>query len=757
MNRRRLHARFWLAVLAGAWSAPQPSGAEAVFGFRDSAASKQLALEQRFTEHLEPSRLRESMRELSAKPHHTGSPAGRAVAESIAAKFRSWGFETRIETVYALMPTPKDRVVAMIAPRPYRARLEPPAIPGHEPGNNEGSLPPYNAYSADGEVTADAVYVNYGLREDYAELERLGVDVRGKIVIARYGRAFRGMKPRLAGEMGAVGTILYSDPADYGYRRGVVYPEGPYLPSSGYQRGSVINATLRTGDPLTPGVGATSEPDGFSLDQAADVISPVPVQPLSADDVHPILAAMTGPAAPAEWQGALPITYRLGGTVRLRLEVQQDWRTVPVHNVVAMLRGDTWPDEWVLRGNNHDAWNYGAMVPLSGLVTLLEEARAIGRLAADGWGPRRTLVYLAWDGEEQGLLGSTEWVETHADILREKAVVYVNSGITTQGFFEAGGSPALERMVDEVARTVRDPKLNVPVYDRLAARMRLEGESLERYRLAPPGLASDWTPFIHHLGIASLDYAFEGEADSGVYHSIYDTFEFFERFGDPGYRYGVALAEANGRTMLRLANAEVLPFDFTGTADAIAGYVTGLEALVVEMRERTRRHNLLVRRGVPALADDPDAPLAPAVLAEEVPPLELGPLDDAAAGLARSAERYAEALAAFRASPTVLADAELVRLNGILRQSERRLAPAEGLPGRPWYRHLLYAPGHYTGHAVKTLPGVREAVERRQWPDVEPTVRAVARAIGSYATEADRAAEVLEKAVRQARGSQEDD
>jgi N-acetylated-alpha-linked acidic dipeptidase len=304
---------------------------------------------------------------------------------------------------------------------------------------------------------------------------------------------------------------------------------------------------------------------------------------------------------------------------------------------------------------------------------------------------------------------------------------------------------------------VRDPKLNVPVYDRVAARMRLQGESLERYRLAPPGLASDWTPFIHHLGIASLDYAFEGEADSGVYHSIYDTFEFFDRFGDPGYRYGVALAEANGRTMLRLANAEVLPFDFTGTANALAGYVTELETLVDEMRKRTRRHNLLVGQRVPALANDPDAPLAPSALAEEIPALELGPLDDAVAGLARSAERYAKALSAFRASPAALTDAELARLNRILRQSERRLAPAEGLPGRPWYRHLVYAPGHYTGHVVRTLPGVREAVERRQWPDVEPAVRAVARAIGSYATEADRAAELLEKAVRQAHGSQEDD
>ena len=754
MKPRRLHARLWLTIVAGAWSAV-PANAEFVHGFSEQATSEQLALERRFAANLEASRLRESMRELSARPHHTGSPGGRAVAESIAASFRSSGFDTRIETFYALMPTPKDRVVEMLAPREYRARLAPPAVPGE--ASNEVSLPPYNAYSADGEVTADAVYVNFGQRADYAELERLGVDVEGKIVIARYGRIFRGSKARLAAEMGAVGAILYSDPADTGYRRGAVYPEGPYLPSGGYQRGSVMNVTLRTGDPLSPGVGATSEPENFSLDDAAEATSPVPVQPVSEDDVHPILAAMTGPVAPAEWQGALPITYRLGGTVRLRLKVQQDWQIVPVHNVVAMLRGDTWPDEWVLRGNNHDAWNYGAMVPLSGLVTMLEEARAIGRLTADGWRPRRTLVYLAWDGEEQGLLGSTEWVETHADTLRENAVAYVNSGITTQGFFNAGGSHSLETLVDGIARTVRDPKLDVPVYDRVAALMLSQGESLDRYRLAPPGLASDWTPFIHHLGIASHDHAFDGEADSGVYHSIYDTFDFFDRFGDPGYRYGVTLAEANGRTMLRLANSDVLPFDFTGTAAALAGYVTDLETFVDEMREQAQRHNLLVRKGLRALANDPDVPLSPPALVAEVPALEFQSLHEAVTELARSAGRYAKALAAYRASPATLSEAELAELNRVLRQSEQQLAPLQGLPRRPWYRHLLHAPDHRTGEPLKTLPAVREAIERQQWADVEPAVAAVARAIRNYASEAGRAAELLEQALRQGRKPKQHD
>lgn len=399
------------------------------------------------------------------------------------------------------MSTPGERRVEMLAPHSYTASLTEPAFPGISPDHVEGSLPPYNAYSADGDVTAPAVYVNYGTVEDYEVLARHRVDVAGKIVIARLGRVFRGIKPRLAAERGAIGMILYSDPADYGYAQGVAYPDGPFLPIDGYQRGSVLDITQFTGDPLTPGTGATSKPGTFSLDEASGVLSPVPVLPLSARDARPILAAMEGPVVPAEWRGALPITYRVGDNVTVRIKVQQQWDIVALHNVVAVLEGSTWPDEWVLRGNNHDAWNYGALVALSGLVSMLEEARGIGQLTKTGWRPKRTLIYLAWDGEELGLMGSTEWAETHAVALREKAVAYLNTGVTARGIFAAGGSHALESLVDQIAKTVRDPRLDVPLFDRAAAFTRVHGEAAERddlefanrYRLAALGIGSDWT------------------------------------------------------------------------------------------------------------------------------------------------------------------------------------------------------------------------------------------------------------------------
>ena len=684
-------------------------------GFAAAAAREQLALESRFAASLDAANLRKWLQELTARPHHTGSPGGRQVAEQIAAKFRSWGFETKIETFYALMSLPGERRVEMIAPRRFRAALEEPPVPGRTPADTHGSLPPYNVYSSDGDVTADAVYVNYGLPEDYAELERLGIGVAGKIVVARYGRAYRGIKPRLAAAHGAVGTLLFSDPADAGIGRGAAYPKGPFLPLAGYQRGSVLDITRFPGDPLTPGKGATQRPRAFDLKDIKQSVSPVPVLPLSASDAQPILEAMSGPDAPTAWQGGLPLTYRVGGKVRVRLKVAQKWTIAPLHNVVATLGGSTWPDEWILRGNNHDAWNYGALVAGSGLVAMLEEARAIGVLAQAGWRPRRTLMYLAWDAEEQGLLGSTEWAETHADALRASAVAYLGSGINTRGVFAAGGSHALETLVNGVARDVRDPAQGVPVHERAVASIRESGapqdrDDLERsgrLRLAALGLGSDFTPFLQHLGIASLDYAFEGDADSGVYHSIYDNFDFYDRFGDAGYAYGRTLAEASGRTMLRLANADVLPFDFAGTSHAITTYLAELE------------------------------PLAAAA------GVALAPLQEGGAALRSSAARYARARATFDGAAAAN-HTDLARLNALLRRSEQVLAPAHGLAGRPWYRHQIYAPGMHTGYAVKTLPAVREALERRQPEEARIEIGRVAGVLARYASHIDECSTVLE-------------
>lgn len=725
------------ALAAGTALAASDDGS--LTGFTPQAAKSERQLERSFAATLDPKDLRKWLAEISASPHVAGSGSDR-VANSLAQKFASWGFDTKIETFYALMSTPRERVVEMIEPRPLQAALSEPEIPGYTPKDSRGSLPPYNVYSKDGDVTAQAVYVNYGLPEDYEVLARERVDVKGKIVVARYGRAYRGIKPRLAAANGAVGILLFSEPADDGYGRGVPYPKGPFLPVEGYQRGSVLDITRFSGDPLTPGSGATSKPASFRLADVAQSISPIPVQPLSAKDVEPILGAMEGPVAPPDWHGALPITYRLGGNVKVHLKIQQDWQIVPVYDVVATLTGSRWPDQWVLRGNNHDAWNYGAMVAGSGLVAMMEEARAIGSLAKSGWRPSRTLVYLAWDAEEEGLIGSTEWVETHASELSSKAVAYLNSGITTQGLFAASGSHVLETLINEVAKQVEDPKLKVPLYDRIAANVRLHGddssrqafEATGRYRIDALGLGSDWTPFLHHLGIPSLEYAFEGAVRSGVYHSIYDDFDFYDRFGDPGYQYGAKLAEAYGRTVLRLADADVIPFDFSGTAFATQKYINEVSQLADTLRTAAERENADIRAHLQRLADDPDGKLATPKAPSSVPAFDFAPLRKASDRLNTSAAAFASAQEAFRYGRHPLNAAALLALNQKLRATEAVLAPEQGLPGRPWYRHLLYAPGAYTGYGVKTLPTVREALEQRDWKTAASEIVHVAQVLERY-------------------------
>jgi len=724
-------------------------------GFAAGASRTQRALEESFASSLDAGNLRLWLKRMSSRPHHTGSPGGAEVADFIVEKFRSWGFDTKIETFYALMSTPKESVVEMLSPCKYQASIANPETPGDVSAETEVSLPPYNVYSRDGDVTAKAVYVNYGVPEDYEVLARHGIDVKGKIIIARYGKSWRGIKPRLAGEKGAVGAILFSDPLNVGYHRGDVYPAGPFLPEQGYQRGSVMDLPRRAGDPLTPGVGAINPPDSFTLEEVSEIISPIPVLPLSARDIQPILAAMDGPAVPPEWRGALPLTYRFEGTVELHLKVRQNWEIVPLLNVVARLEGETWPDEWVLRGNNHDAWNYGAQVALSGLVTLMEEARGIGNLTKTGWRPKRTLIYLAWDGEEQGLLGSTEWAEMHAQELQQKAVAYVNSGVTTQGFMNAGGSHSLETLVDGLTKVVRDPKLGATVYERVAARIEVEGDAQQRtdlastgrYRLTPLGLGSDYTPFLHHLGIPSLDIAFDGEADNGVYHSSFDNFDFYDRFGDPGYEYGVKLAEFGGRVMLRLANADILPFEFSGMAYALSQYVGELQQLTHQMRSDTQQHNLFIEKQVYQLLYDPKNNLVTPAPQFEVPQIDFEPIKHAVASLSLSAERFLAARTTLEASGNMIDPRENERLNAILARAEQALAPQHGLPGRPWYRHHVYAPGYYTGYSVKTLPSVREAIELKNWQEVRKEIINVGNLIEKYVVEINKASLILEQAA----------
>ncbi|HSD28944.1 MAG TPA: M28 family peptidase, partial [Vicinamibacteria bacterium] len=440
--------------------------------------------EDRFLALPSPENVREYVRRLSARPHHLGSAYGREVAEWTLARFREWGWDARIEAFDVLFPTPKERLVEMVEPRRFRLALEEPAV-AVDPtsGQKAEQLPTYNAYSIDGDVTAPLVYVNYGLPEDYEELARLGVSVKGAIVLARYGRAWRGIKPKVAAEHGAVGCLIYSDPRDDGYFGDDVFPAGPMRPKDGVQRGSVMDfPSSNPGDPLTPGVGATKEATRLPVKEAPS-LTRIPVQPISYGDAQPLLAALGGRPAPESWRGALPVTYRVGpGPAKVRLKVAFSWGIAPVHDVVARIPGSEWPDEWIVRGNHHDAWVNGAEDPVSALASLLEEARAFGDLLEEGWKPKRTIVYCAWDAEEPMLLGSTEWAEAHAEELRRKAVAYVNTDGNGRGYLGMSGSHTLERLINDVARDVEDPEARIPVWKRAQARALAVASSAEERR-----------------------------------------------------------------------------------------------------------------------------------------------------------------------------------------------------------------------------------------------------------------------------------
>jgi N-acetylated-alpha-linked acidic dipeptidase len=673
------------------------------------------------------------------------------------ARFAEWGWDARIETFDVLFPTPRERVVELVAPRRFRARLEEPVVAGDPTTTQRAEqLPGYHAYSADGDVTAPLVYVNYGIPADYERLERMGVSVRGAIVIARYGGSWRGIKPKVAAERGAVGTIIYSDPRDDGYFAGDVYPAGPMRPPGGIQRGSVADMPYHPGDPLTPGVGAT--PDAKRLDRnEAKTITKIPVLPISYADAEPLLRALGGRVAPEEWRGALPITYHVGpGPARVHLRVRSNWQLQTVQNVVARIPGTDAPDEWILRGNHHDAWVNGAVDPISGMVAVLEEARALGDLLRQGWRPRRTIVYAAWDGEEQGLLGSTEWAEAHADELRAKAVAYVNTDANGRGFLSAGGSHMLEALLNDVARAVDDPEAGVSVWSRWRLREIARGSADQRkelreradLRLDPLGSGSDYTPFLQHLGIASLNLAFGGEGfgSAGVYHSVYDDYRWFSRFGDTSFAYGRALAQLAGTAVIRLASAEVLPYEFRPLHDAAAKYAQEVKKLLADRQEEAAERNRQIEEGVFAATRDPWQPEADPERLDVPPALDFSALDSALAALGRSAERYHAQVtrwAEARKNSTPPDPARLADLNRKLIATERALTRDEGLPGRPWYRHQVYAPGFYTGYGVKTLPGVREAIEERRWDEAREQIARLVDVLGGESRAIEEAAAAL--------------
>ena len=736
----------------------QPCSSQPLMGFSENRTAEERSLESKFDSFLQRDNLRAWMKRLSAHPHHVGSPYDKANADFIASLFTSWGYETNIEEFNVLFPTPKTRVLEMLAPEKFIPTLsEVPLAEDSTSNETDEQLPIYNAYSIDGDVTSELVYVNYGVPKDYEELEQRGVNVKGKIVIARYGGSWRGIKPKVAAEHGAIGCIIYSDPHEDGYFEGDVYPKGAYRNDRGAQRGSVTDIPLYSGDPLTPFVGAVKNAKRLSLKEAR-TLTKIPVLPISYSDALPLLRAMSGPVAPESWRGALPITYHLGpGPTTVHLKLEFNWDIVPIYDVIAKMIGSERPDEWVMRGNHHDGWVNGASDPVSGLVALLEEARGMSELTSAEWKPKRTVMYCVWDGEEPGLLGSTEWVETHADELKQKAVVYINSDSNGRGFLFVGGSYSLEKFMNQVARDVTDPEKNVSVFERMRAQSLVEGspedkrEALERsdFSLFPLGSGSDYTPFLQHLGIASLSIGYGGEGGGGVYHSIYDSFDHYIRFTDGTFNYGITLAQTGGRAILRLANADILPFGFDAFADGIQRFVKGVTKLADDLREETEQKNRLINEGTLDISSDPKETFVVPKPKDPVPYLNFAPLHNSFATLQQSVTEFE--LARKQSDPTKkpLSVETEKSLDGIFMKMEQALTTSEGLPRRPWYVHEIYAPGFYTGYDVKTLPGIREAIEQRNWKEANEQVEIVANVITQFSRQLDQATVILKKAAQE--------
>jgi N-acetylated-alpha-linked acidic dipeptidase len=707
---------------------------------------------KQFDSQLNTENIRDWMKRLSAHPHHVGSQYDKDNAEFLASQFKSWGYDTHIEEFYVLFPTPKVRVLEMLQPQKFSARLKEPALNEDSTSDQaDEQLPTYNAYSADGDITAELVYVNYGVPKDYEILEENGIDVKGKIVIARYGGSWRGIKPKVAAEHGAVGCIIYSDPKEDGYYEGDVYPKGAFRSEEGVQRGSVADMPIYPGDPLTPFIAATKDAKRLSIKEA-ETIMKIPVLPISYADALPLLRALEGTVAPESWRGALPITYHIGpGKSLIHLKLEFNWDIKPIYDVISKINGSEFPDEWIIRGNHHDAWVNGASDPLSGQVAMMAEAKSVGELVKTGWKPKRTIIYCAWDGEEPGLLGSTEWVEAHVIELNQKAAVYINSDGNGRGFLFVGGSHTLQNFINDISRGVTDPEKNISVFERWRANVILNGtperkkDALDKkdIQIVALGSGSDYTPFLQHIGITSLNIGFGGENDGGEYHSIYDSFDHYMRFGDPGFKYGVALAEIVGHAMIQLAGTDILPFRFKDFADEISQYIKDISKITDDMRENTVKKNRIINENIYLEYSDPTKIFISPKPDELVPFLNFAPLQNSLAKVQLSSDNYSSVLISFREKGKSLSAEKEKILNDILMTTERSLTSKDGLPKRPWYMHQIYAPGLYTGYGVKTLPGVREAIEQRNWDEAAIQIEKIAKVLQDYTVEIDKACDIL--------------
>jgi len=751
---------FAIVPVVAAQSTPKADATTAatahLTGYSSDTLSVEHSWEKKFQEGVMPANIRENMRRLSARPHHVGSPYDRDNAEWILAKMKEWGFDARIETFNVLFPTPKERVVELLEPTKFTAKLQEPEL-AFDPTSNQTAeqLPTYNAYSADGDVTAPLIYVNYGDREDYEQLDRLGISAKGAIVIARYGEGWRGTKPKVAAEHGAIGCIIYSDPKGDGFFQGDDYPAGGWRPREGVQRGSVMD-TDYPGDPLTPGVGATADAKRLSIQQAK-TITKIPVLPISYADALPLLSALRGPVAPENWRGGLSITYHVGpGPAKVHLKVLSNWDIKPIYDVIGTLHGAD-DGQWILRGNHHDAWVNGADDPISGQAEMLEEARMLGELHRQGWAPKRTIIYCAWDGEEPGLLGSVEWVETHVSDLRKHAVAYINSDSNERGYFFPGGTQDLQNFISGVARGVEDPETHMTVFDRSHLYSIAKAKDAEERKdlrarndlvVTALGDGSDFTAFQDFAGISTLDISFGGEDDGDQYHSIYDDFYWYTHFIDTDFVYGRALAQTGGTAMMRLADADLIPYDYSPQAEAIAKYEEELEKLLKDKQDEFTERNLQLKEGVFTATADPRKPSVPPPV-ETVPPyMNFAPMKNAIDLLKKSSERYSKALADWQAkSPHPLSAQALEPINADLLGISRLFLNEKGLPERPWFKNQIYAPGAYTGYGAKPIAAVREYMDEKKWREAEAQVPQVAQVIENVAAGIGKAADDLEKAV----------
>jgi N-acetylated-alpha-linked acidic dipeptidase len=708
---------FLLAATICAQTPAQPAANAPIRGFAPEDWKARHELEEKAKALAQPERIRIAMERIAAKPHHAGSPGAKAVADYAAAQLTEWGLATNIETFDALLPYPGTRTVEMISPVRFRASLKEPAIPGDPSTADNGQLPTFNAYSAAGDVTAPLIYVNYGMPEDYAYLKRQGLEVRGKIAIVRYGKGWRGLKPKLAQDNGAVACLIYSDPRDDGYFQGDPYPKGFTRPEGGVQRGSVMEMTLYPGDPLTPGTPSEPGAKRLAREDAATILK-IPVMPISWGDAKPLLEQIEGQLAPESWRGALPLTYHIGpGPATVHFKIDFDWSNRPLYDVVATIPGSTQKDQWIIYGNHHDAWADGASDPSSGAAVLLETARILATLVKQGWQPQRTIVLALWDGEEFGLVGSTEWAEKHQDELDRKAAVYINSDSNGLGVLETAGSHTLEAFLKEVMRDIADPIASKSLLELARSRASARAASTRGpdFHLAALGAGSDYVAFLDHLGIASLNLGFGGGESGGVYHSIYDTLAWYDRFSDTDRVYGKTLAQVMTTSLLRLADAPVLPFEFETFSEAVRRYVAEVQ------KDAPARAGMLDVRGI----------------------------GDQLAKLSAAAKLYEDELAGLWIRRGVGAQAggtNLIKLNQTLLRTERALLEPGGLPRREWYRHEIYAPGVYTGYGAKTIPGVREAAEAQQWREANREARRLTQALRAMTAQVEDAARLV-KAV----------